>query len=138
MPRLLGIDFGKKRIGIAVSDALGITVNPVSTIYRKSFKDDIAEIKKIISEKEADKIVIGMPYNADGTPGFLSEEINKFAEELKKETSLNVEFVNEELTSHDADNILIANSNMTREKRKEKKDQIAACLILRNYMERNK
>jgi putative Holliday junction resolvase len=136
--RLIGIDYGTKRIGIAVSDALGITVTPLTVIKRKTEAQDIEEIRKIVLEKEAERIVIGLPLNMNGTPGILTGEIEAFAAKLKVATGVEIDYCDERLTSHEAEGFLIHKANMSREKRKEVKDKIAAYLILQTYLEKNK
>lgn len=135
MSRILAIDYGKKRIGLALSDPLGITANPLSVLHRKSLSEDIKKIKSIIEEKEVGKVVLGLPLNMDGTPGILTEEIKSFAKKIEKEVNIDVEFHDERLTTHEAENLLIEEANMSREKRKKIKDKIAACLILKSYLE---
>ena len=136
--RIIGIDYGRKRIGLAVSDALGILVTPLSVITRKTEAQDLAEIKKIAEDKEAEKIVMGMPLNMDGTPGLLTDEINRFADKIRELLKLPVEFCDERLTTYEAEKFLIDQADMSREKRKGVKDKIAACLILQTYLEKNK
>ncbi|MCB4792845.1 MAG: Holliday junction resolvase RuvX [Elusimicrobia bacterium] len=134
--RLLGIDYGTKRIGLALSDPLGITVQPLLVISRKSLKDDIEKIKDIVLNKEVDKIILGLPMNMNDTPGILCKEIKDFANRLSQEIKIAVEFCDERLTSHEADNILINEAKLSNDKRKQIKDKIAACIILQTYLDR--
>ena len=134
--RLLGIDYGTKRIGLAITDPLEITVQPVSVLHRKSLASDLLQIKNLIIEKEVSKIVLGMPQNMDGTPGSLSAQVREFADILVKETNIPVEFVNEGLTSHEAGDFLINKAGVGHKKVKAIKDKIAACIILQTYLER--
>lgn len=134
--RLLGIDYGTKRIGLAVTDPLGITVRPVSVLHRKSLQSDIAEIKNMIIEKGVTTIVLGLPQNMDGTPGILSGQVREFADILVKETNIPVEFCNEGLTSHEAGDFLVNTAGVSHRKVKAVKDKIAACIILQTYLEK--
>ncbi|MFH1368694.1 MAG: Holliday junction resolvase RuvX [Elusimicrobiota bacterium] len=135
MKRILGIDYGTKRIGIAVTDALGITVQPLTVMERKSAAEDIRRINEIISEKQVGTIVVGMPSNMNGTPGRLSDEIKWYAGKLKEGTGLPVEFVEERLTTFSAERMLTEEADMPRSKRKKVRDKIAAVFILQNYMD---
>ena len=136
MKRLLGVDYGTKRIGLALSDPLGITVQPVVTIHRKSLKTDLEQIKIIVLEKEVEKIIFGLPMNMNDTPGILTEQVKDFAERLSGETKIPVEFCDERLTSRAADDLLIYKGRLSNKKRKEVKDKIAACIILRTYLDK--
>lgn len=136
MKRLLGVDYGTKRIGLALSDPLGITVQPLLTIHRKTLKTDIEQIKNIVLEKEVEKMIFGLPVNMNDTPGTLTEQVKDFAAKLSEETKIPVDFCDERLTSHAADDFLIYKGNLSNKKRKEVKDKIAACIILRTYLDR--
>lgn len=134
--RILGIDYGKKRVGIAITDPLGITVQPLEVLQRKSVAEDVSRINEIVMEKQVELIVVGMPSNMNGTPGSLTEEIKWYSEKLKAGTGLPVEFVEERLTTHAAERMLIDEADMSREKRKKIRDKIAAVFILQNYMDK--
>jgi len=131
--RLLGIDYGDSRVGVAVSDPLGYTAQGVGTVKNKGFEKLIAELKKIIDEYSPEKIVVGLPKNMDGTVGFRGEATYEFVEELKKVYENEIVLWDERLSTVSASAIL--NTTNTRGKdRKKVLDTVAACIILENYM----
>ncbi|MGA2091071.1 MAG: Holliday junction resolvase RuvX [Endomicrobiales bacterium] len=137
MERVMGIDFGLKRIGIAVSDPMGVMAHPVAVINRETMEKDIQRITVIAKEYAVAKIVMGLPLNMDGTPGRLTQEFMSFSNRLKKDLLLPVEMIDERLTSYGADCMMIEHADLSREKRKKIKDKIAAALILEIYLSRN-
>ncbi len=131
--RVLCLDVGEKRTGVAVSDALGMTANGIKTIESK---DPIIEIKKIIDDyqEEIGSIVVGMPRMMDGTVGVQGETVLEFVKELKKETPLPVTLWDERLSTVTAEKVLIE-TNISRKKRKGLRDKVAATVILQNYLD---
>ena len=134
--RIMGIDFGLKRIGIAVSDPLGIMAHPVTVITHTHLAEDMARIRAIITEYGVERIVVGQPFNMDGTPGRLTQEFTAFADRLARESGLPVDMIDETLTSHAADELMTHQGGVSRKKRKTVKDKIAAALILESYLAR--
>jgi putative Holliday junction resolvase len=132
--RILGLDYGSKRIGVAVCDELGITAQGLATITRKNRRQDLEEIARFIRAYVVEKIVIGYPIKLDGTEGIQCEKINKFARLLESTFSLPVIKWDETLTTKEAEEILIR-SNMRRERRKSVIDKLAAGLILQGYLD---
>lgn len=135
--RLLGLDFGSKTVGVAVSDALGLTAQGVETITRKQedkLRQTCARIEGLIDQYEVEKIVLGFPKNMNNTEGERCEKTLAFKEMLERRTGLVVELWDERLTTVAAEEILIE-SGVRREHRKEVIDKIAATLILQGYME---
>lgn len=132
--RILGIDYGSKRIGVAICDELGITARGLATITRKNRMQDLEEIAVFIRTYAVEKIVIGYPINLDGTEGIQCEKISKFARLLEFTFSLPVIKWDETLTTKEAEEILIL-SNMSRKRRKSEIDKLAACLILQGYLD---
>lgn len=132
--RIMGLDIGDKTIGVAVCDLMGLTAQGVTTIKRVGKKKDIEEIKKIISEKQVNKIVSGLPKNMNGTVGPQGEKVQKFCELLKQETNLPVEFWDERLSTVAAERSLIE-GNVRRENRKKVIDMLAAVIILQGYLD---
>lgn len=131
--RILGIDYGDARVGVAVSDLLGITAQGVGTVKHKGSKRLIAELEEIIKEYAPETIVIGLPKNMDGTEGFRVDATHKFADRLREVYSGNIEFVDERLTTVGASRFL--NTTNTRgKKRKDVIDTVSACLILESYL----
>lgn len=132
--RIMGLDIGDKTIGVAVSDIMGITAQGVTTIKRIGKKKDIEAIKKIIEEKQVNKIVSGLPKNMNGTVGPQGEKVQKFCELLKEETNLPIEFWDERLSTVAAERSLIE-GNVRRENRKKVIDMLAAVIILQGYLD---
>ena len=133
--RIVALDIGTKRIGVAVCDALWMGASPVKTINR--IKDEVAleEIKKICKEYATTKILIGVPYNMDGTLGFQAKNCLKFIEPLRGEYEILEQ--DERLTSSQAEDILKA-QNKKYTKNKALVDVTAACVILSEYLENNR
>lgn len=129
------MDVGHRRIGIAASDPLGITAQPVETYRRKGLEADIARLAALFTEREAGLIVCGLPLNMNGSEGSQAEETRRFALALQQACGLPFEFVDERLTSAMAQRSLIE-SGMRREKRKDVIDQLAAVHILQTYLDR--
>ena len=132
--RIMGLDIGDKTIGVAVSDLMGLTAQGVTTIKRVGKKKDIETIKQIISEKQVNKIVSGLPKNMNGTVGPQGEKVQKFCELLKEETNLPIEFWDERLSTVAAERSLIE-GNVRRENRKKVIDMLAAVIILQGYLD---
>ena len=132
--RIMGLDIGDKTIGVAVSDLMGLTAQGVTTIKRVGKKKDIEAIKQIISEKQVNKIVSGLPKNMNGTVGPQGEKVQKFCELLKEETNIPIEFWDERLSTVAAERSLIE-GNVRRENRKKVIDMLAAVIILQGYLD---
>jgi putative Holliday junction resolvase len=132
--RFLGIDFGLKRIGLAISDPLGITAQPLELLVRTKLDADVARILAIIEEYEVVKIVIGLPLNMDGSEGFMVESTRAFAAEIKKLSPIEIVEIDERLTSHQASHSLRLSSTKGK-KKKERIDCISAQIILRTHMD---
>lgn len=136
MKRKVALDIGDVRIGVAVSDMLGITANPRETYVRKgkTFEDDINYFVKYAKEEDADAFVIGLPMNMDGTEGPRAEVTREFGEALKEASGLQVIYVDERLTTVSAERMLIG-ADVRREKRKQVIDKVAATIILQSYLD---
>jgi putative Holliday junction resolvase len=131
----MGLDVGEKTIGIAVSDALGLTAQGLEVIRRTgSIEQDLQRLKEVVQEKEINKIVIGMPRNMNGSYGPQSEKVQKFAEIIKAELNLPVETWDERLTTVEAERLLVS-ADMSRAKRRKIIDKMAASLILQGYLD---
>ena len=136
MKRKVALDVGDVRIGVAVSDMLGITANPRETYVRKgkTFEDDINYFVKYAKEEDADAFIIGLPMNMDGTEGPRAEVTREFGEALKEASGLQVIYVDERLTTVSAERMLIG-ADVRREKRKQVIDKVAATIILQSYLD---
>jgi putative Holliday junction resolvase len=129
--RKIGLDVGDKRIGVAVSDALGLTAQGINTIDRKG---SIEALKKIIAEYEVDSIIVGIPKMLNGTIGIQGEKVMEFINELKKAISLPVTLWDERLSTLAAERALLE-ANVRRKKRKSLRDKVSAIVILQNYLD---
>jgi putative Holliday junction resolvase len=132
--RILGLDYGEKRIGAAICDELGMTAQGLPTILRKSKKHDLDILGNLIKSYNVEKIVIGYPVRLDGSEGIQCEKVNRFSVLLDKTFSLPVINWPETLSTKEAEEILI-NSGVRWQKRKKMVDKLAACLILQNYLD---
>ena len=134
--RLMGIDFGDARVGVALSDPLGIMAQGYKTVQNDGTDSLYHELAAIIKEKEVTKIVIGLPKNMDNTEGFRSEATKLFAEKLKDYTDAPIDFCDERLTTVSAHGML-SEMNVRGKKRKGAVDTLSAALILETYMRKN-
>ena len=135
--RIMGLDYGSKTVGVAVSDLLGMTAQPVETITRKDenkLRKTCARIEELIKEYEVSKIVLGLPKHMNDDIGDRAEKSIAFGEMLKRRTGLEVVMWDERLTTVEAEQTLIE-CNVRREDRKKYIDQIAAVFILQGYMD---
>lgn len=135
--RILGLDYGSKTVGVAVSDPLGLTAQKVETIWRKQenkLRRTLARIEELIAEYEVEKIVLGFPKNMNNTVGERAEKALEFGEMLKKRTGLEIIMWDERLTTVEADRTLIE-AGVRRENRKQYLDGIAAVFILQGYLD---
>ncbi|MDY3929916.1 MAG: Holliday junction resolvase RuvX [Clostridia bacterium] len=131
--RIMSIDYGDSRVGLAVSDLLGWTAQGIKTVPNKGTKKLLEEISVVIKEYNPEKIVVGLPKNMDGTLGFRAEETYKFVDSLKTIYSGEIEYWDERLTTVSASKIL--NTTNTRGKdRKNVIDTVSACMILEGYL----
>ncbi len=134
--RILGIDYGDARVGVAVSDPLGMAATGVRTIKNTGKKKLLAELSEVLKEYSPETVVIGMPKNMDGTEGFRAEATRKFADTLKEIYSGNIEFTDERLTTAEASRYLNFTNTRGR-KRKAVIDTVSACLIVESYLSKN-
>ncbi len=133
--RILAFDVGDRRIGIAVSDLLGITAQPVETYTRTD--DEQKDIRYLLSVAEkygAEKLVFGLPRNMNGTYGFQAEKVKEFAEKLLEGWNGEHDFYDERLTTVTAERVLLE-ADVSRKKRKKVVDKIAAVVILQGYLD---
>lgn len=132
--RIMGLDYGEKRIGVAVSDELGITAQGITVIKRSNLEKDILELQELITKYEVEEIIVGIPKNMDGTLGKMAEEVKKFVNELKDFTSVPVKLQDERLTSKAAERTLLE-GDVSRKRRKEVIDKLAAVYLLQGYLD---
>lgn len=135
--RIMGLDFGSKTVGVAISDPLLITAQGIEIVRRKEenkLRQTLARIEELIVEYEVEEIVLGMPKNMNGTEGVRVELTNEFKEKLERRTGLPVATWDERLTTVAADKAMIE-AGIRREKRKDYVDMIAATFILQGYLD---
>ena len=134
--RILGLDLGSKTVGMAVSDYLGIIANPIGTlrIEENNFEQALELVKEEVKKQGAEKIVLGLPKNMNGSIGFQAEYCLKFKEMLENEIKLPVIMIDERMTSTMANNIMLK-ADMSRNKRKQNVDKLAATIILQSYLD---
>ena len=135
--KTLALDLGERRIGIAISDLMGIIANGLETYNRVNIDADCKYIANIIKNNNVKEVVLGLPKNMDGTCGPRVQKTYDFAEELKKYTDAKIVFYDERLTTVAAEKVLIS-ADVSREKRKTVIDKMAATIILQDYLNFNK
>ena len=132
--KILGLDFGTKRIGVAVSDGLLITAQGRDSIIRKSLPEDLAEINRVIKEDDVSEIVVGLPLNMNGTYSEKTREAIAFIETLSGAVVIPVKTWDERLTSLQAEKAMLE-ADISRQKRRKLSDKVAAQLILQCYLD---
>ena len=135
--RIMGLDYGSKTVGVAMSDPLGITAQAVETIWRKDenkLRKTCARIEELISEYEVERILLGLPKHMNNDLGERAQKALAFGEMVKRRTGLEVVMWDERLTTVEAERTLIEN-NVRRENRKQYIDKIAAVFILQGYLD---
>jgi putative holliday junction resolvase len=130
----LGLDFGRKRIGVAGCDGTGLIATGITTIERTSFERDVQQISNLVHARQVQVLVLGLPYSMDGTLGFQARQVQKFGKRLGKALNLPVEYVDERLTSFQAEQLLIA-ENRSPSRHKGLIDRKAASLILQQWLD---
>ncbi len=131
--RILALDVGTRTIGVAVSDELGITANGVKTIRRKNLDHDLFELRSIIDTYHPCEIVVGIPYNIDGSVSKRGKEIMAFAKRIEEEFGIPVVFWDESFSTVEAEKRLLE-ADLSRKKRKRVIDKMAAVVILEEYL----
>src|ERR1700677_197553 len=132
--RTLAIDHGTKRMGIAISDELGMIAQPMEFIPAEPFAKFLERLQEIIREKQVEQLIVGMPRNMDGSYGPAAAKVREFVAALKESITMPIVFWDERLTSTQANRYLVQ-ANVRREKRKEKVDQTAAAILLQSYLD---
>lgn len=135
--RIMGLDFGSRTVGVAVSDELLVTAQGVETIRRKEenkLRRTLARIEELIEAYQVEEIVLGLPKNMNATEGIRVELTREFCDKLERRTGLPVTLWDERLTTVEAEKVLME-AGVRREDRKEYVDKIAAVLILQNYLD---
>jgi putative Holliday junction resolvase len=147
--RILAIDYGRRRIGLAISDPARVTARPLATLERKNRRDDMRRLRGVVRENGVRRILVGHPVHLDGSASEMAAEAERFARRVEKELRLPVELVDERLSSWEAGEVL-ASQGKSRSSRTQKTapagarrkkvqhtlDAVAAAVILRDYLER--
>lgn len=131
---VLGLDIGRKRIGVAGCDGLGLIATGLTTIFRSSFVQDIAQLQELVTQREVQMLVVGLPYTMNGELGFQAREVQKYARRVAHALNLPLEYVDERLTSVQAEQLILA-ENRSPSRNKALIDRKAAALILQQWLE---
>jgi putative holliday junction resolvase len=137
--RVLGLDYGRRRIGLAITDELRITARPAGILERKNRGDVIRRLREIARQHSARRIVVGYPLNLDGTAGDMAEEAARFAARIRKELGIEVDLVDERLTSWAAHQELAETARASKRDDRAtapESDDLAAAILLRDYLDR--
>ncbi len=136
--RILGIDYGRKRHGLAVSDGLGLSSQPLPCLHRsKTAAADWPHLAKICEERDIRRVILGLPLNMDGTEGEMAREVRRWGAELEQALKLRIDYEDERLTTDEAEEFLIA-AGLRPSERKKLRDSVAAALLVRTVMERER
>jgi putative Holliday junction resolvase len=133
----LGLDVGKKRIGIAGCDGTGLIATGLTTLERSSFAKDVEELRKLVEEREVKVLVVGLPYSMDGSLGAQAQQVQKLAQRLSQALELPIEYVDERLTSLEAEQQLKEQKRFSRHD-KGAIDRVAAAIILQQWLDRRR
>lgn len=135
MPRFLALDVGDSTVGVAVSDALGVTAQGITTIRRGAWKNDVAQLKAIMEQYETESLIVGLPRNMNGTEGARCEVVRTFAADLTAALpTAQITFWDERLSTVTAENVL-KDAGMNWRKRRKVVDKMAATVILQSFLD---
>lgn len=134
--RILAIDHGSTRMGIAISDEMQMIAQPLEFIPADPFDKFLVRLKEILAEKEVELVLVGMPRNMNGSYGPAAEKVREFVAVLKQSIVIPIQTWDERLTSAQANRFLIG-ANIKRDERKQKVDKTAAAILLQSYLDRN-
>lgn len=130
--RILAIDYGRQRIGLAITDELGMTASPLPAMQRKNRREDLRGLRRLLQEHRIGLVLVGYPVHLSGRRGEMADEAARFAQRIEKELKVKVELRDERLTSWEAEEIM---KEMGGSKRKKKRiDSMAAAILLREYL----
>jgi putative holliday junction resolvase len=132
--RILGIDYGRKRLGLSLSDEGKMLASPLTVRPRTSLAQDLSFLRKLVYDNKVGKIVIGMPFNMDGSEGQMSTEARRFASKLSEYCDIKVVFFDERMTTREAERVLVQ-ADLSRKRRRHLRDGVAAVLILQGYLD---
>ena len=132
--RILAVDYGEKRIGLAVSDELEITASPLMTLVRRSDDETVRQIAQLASKLRVTQIVVGLPRRTDAQEGEMERKVKAFAEKLRQAVSVPVVLFDEQFTTRIAEQVLLE-ADLSRRKRKQVRDRLAAVILLQSYLD---
>jgi len=132
--RILAVDYGEKRIGLAISDELGITASPLMTLTRRSDEETVRQIAQLASKLRVTQIVVGLPRRTDAQEGEMERKVKAFAEKLRQKVSVPVVLFDERFTTRIAEQVLLE-ADLSRRKRKQVRDRLAAVILLLSYLD---
>ncbi len=133
----LGLDVGKKRIGVAGCDGTGLIAFGITTIERSSWQADMTQLKNLVTERQIDTLVVGLPYSMDGTLGSQARHVQKFAKAAAAELNLSLEYTDERLTSFEAEQMMIG-AGIAPSRNKGLIDRKAAAIILQQWLDQKR
>ena len=134
MMRSFGLDVGTKTVGVAVSDGLGLTAQPVTTLRRSNLRADLTELRRLAEHHSVEHVVVGLPLNMDGTEGPSAAEARRFGDAVVRQLGLPVDYWDERLTTTAANRVLLE-ADLSRAKRRAVVDRVAAALILQGWLD---
>ena len=132
--RILAVDYGEKRIGLAVSDELGLTASPLMTLTRRSDDETVRQIAQLASKLRVAQIVVGLPRRTDAQEGEMERKVKAFAEKLRQKVSVTVVLFDERFTTRIAEQVLLE-ADLSRRKRKQVRDRLSAVILLQSFLE---
>lgn len=134
--RVIAIDLGARRIGVAVTDGLGLTAQPQATIARRGGKRDLDAIADLVRAHDAERVVLGLPLSPEGEVGRAAASVQAFADRLRRVIDVPVELIDESFSTVEAEEVLLA-ADVSRARRREVVDKLAAAVILRRWLDAN-
>ncbi len=134
---VLGLDIGNKRIGVAGCDGTGLIATGVTTLKRGSFQQDVVQFQALVESRQVQRLVVGLPYSMNGTVGSQAQRVQKYAKRLAKALDLPLEYVDERLTSFQAEQMMVA-QNVSPSRNKALIDRKAAALILQRWLDQQR
>ena len=134
MGRILAVDYGEKWVGLAISDELQITASPLTTMLRSSDDEIIAQIIQLAQRYRVEKIVVGLPLRTDAKQGEMEQRVRNFAKKLQCRTQIPIVLFDERFTTRIAEQVLLE-ADLSRQKRKQVRDKLAAVILLQSYLE---
>ena len=134
MKRWLALDLGTVRIGVALSDPLGLTAQPLTVLKASNIKNDITQIGRLVDEHKVTRVIMGLPLNMNGTESTQTQKVRNFTSKLAEHLNIPIFYADERLTTKQAERAMIE-GNVRREKRRGKIDKVAAALLLQSALE---